>query len=287
MKRLVRVDTLNNGDTMSYALGIGVGEFRGLKTYSHGGADIAHRAFLVYFPEIESGVVAMSNNGSFNPGDIAFKMAALYFEDQLEPEEGEEKQTGGETGEDSISKQVLVPGELLQAYAGNYLLSGMGAEMEFELVDGRLKMRMEGQPEVFLNPISESEFSYEGVEATILFKTDDRGEVTGAVHSQGGQKFELERVAPYSPTVEELRELTGKFFSRELETFYTLELRDTTLTLLIRNTQEIELSALKKDSYKGDIYFIGELVFQRDNSGRVSGFTAANGRTRGIVFEKQ
>ena len=125
------------------------------------------------------------------------------------------------------------------------------------------------------------------MEATILFKTDDRGEVTGAVHSQGGQKFELERVAPYSPTVEELRELTGKFFSRELETFYTLELRDTTLTLLIRNTQEIELSALKKDSYKGDIYFIGELVFQRDNSGRVSGFTAANGRTRGIVFEKQ
>ncbi len=41
--RLVTVDTLNNGDTMSYALGIGVDEFRGLKYYSHGGADIAHR----------------------------------------------------------------------------------------------------------------------------------------------------------------------------------------------------------------------------------------------------
>jgi CubicO group peptidase (beta-lactamase class C family) len=279
VKRLVRVDTLNNGDTMSYALGIGVDEFRGLKNYSHGGADIAHRAFLVYFPEIDAGVVAMSNNGNFNPADIAFKMAALYFEDQLEPEEGEK--------EESDSNEVLVSGELLQTYAGKYLLTGMGAELIYEVVDGRLKMSMEGQPEVYLNPISESEFSYEGVEATILFKTDDRGEVTGAVHSQGGQKFELERMAPYEPTLEELQALTGKFFSRELETFYTLELRDTTLFILLKNTKEIELSALKKDSYKGDIFFIGELVFQRDNSGQVSGFTAANGRTRGIVFEKQ
>ena len=109
---------------------------------------------------------------------------------------------------------------------------------------------------------------------------------TPPVHS-GGQKFELERVAPYEPTVEELQAFTGKYFSKELETFYTVELHDTTLTLLIRNTEEIELSALKEDNYKGDIYFIGELVFQRDNTGQVNGFTAANGRTRGIVFEKQ
>ena len=148
-------------------------------------------------------------------------------------------------------------------------------------------MSTEGQPEVYLSPLSESEFSYEGVEATIVFKTNEQGEVTGAVHSQGGQKYQLERVAPYEPNVDELQALTGKFFSKELETFYTLELRDTTLMLLIRNTKEVELSAMKEDTYKGDIYFIGELVFQRDNSGRVTGFTAANGRTRGIVFEKQ
>jgi len=94
-------------------------------------------------------------------------------------------------------------------------------------------------------------------------------------------------VAPYSPTMEELQALTGKYFSKELETFYTLEVRDTTLTLLIRNTEAIELSALKEDSYKGNIYFIGEVVFQRDASGQLTGFTAANGRTRGIVFERQ
>jgi hypothetical protein len=287
VKRLVTVDTLNNGDTMSYALGIGVDEFRGLKNYSHGGADIAHRAFLVYFPEIDAGVVAMSNNGSFNSGGIAFDMAELYFNEMLDPEEGEEEESGEETGEETDSTAITVPEEVLQAYAGKYLLTQMGITLNYEVVDGRLRMSMEGQPDVFIDPISESEFTYEGVEASIEFIRNDQGEVTGAVHSQGGQKYELERAAPYEPTMEELQALTGKYFSRELETFYTLELRDTTLTLLIRNTEEIELSAMKKDSYQGNIYFIGEVVFLRDERGQVSGFTASNGRTRGILFEKQ
>ena len=182
---------------------------------------------------------------------------------------------------------MVVPEALMQDYAGKYLLSGIGIIMEFMVEEGRLKMSMEGQPDVYLDPLSETEFAYEGVEASIEFKRNTQGEVTGAVHSQGGQKFELERVAPYTPTVDELQALTGKYFSKELETFYTLEVRDTTLVLLIRNTGEIKLSAIKEDSYKGDIFFIGELVFQRDKAGQVTGFAAANGRTRGIVFEKQ
>ena len=290
VKRLVTVDTLNNGDTMSYALGIGVDEFRGLKNYSHGGADIAHRAFLVYFPEIDAGVVAMSNNANFNSGGIANEMAELYFGDEMEAEEGDEEESGEETGEEADgetdSKELVVPEELLHAYAGKYLLTGMGAELNYEVVDGRLKMSMEGQPEVYLDPFSNTEFRYEGVDATVEFLTNESGEVSGAVHSQGGQKFELERVAPYAPTVDELQLLTGLYFSKELETFYTIELHDTTLVLLIRNTEEIELSALKKDNYKGEIYFIGELAFQRDNTGQVTGFTAANGRTKGIGFER-
>lgn len=299
VNRLVTVDTLNNGDTMSYALGIGVDEFRGLTLYSHGGADIAHRAFLIYFPEIDAGVVAMSNNGNFNSNGIAYEIAELYFGDLMDPEEGEEE-VGEEAGEEleeeiveteeateTESKEVTVPEKLLQAYAGRYLLAGMGAILEYEVVEGRLKMSIEGQPEVFLDPLSESEFEYEDVEATVKFIRNEQGEVSGAVHTQGGQKFELERVPPYEPTVEELQALTGKFFSMELETFYTLEVRDTTLVLLIRNTKDIELSALKEDNFKGDIFFIGEVAFIRDPGGQVTGFTVANGRTRGIWFEKQ
>lgn len=290
VERLVTVDTLNNGDTMSYALGIGVGEFRGLKNYSHGGADIAHRAFLVYFPEIDGGVVAMSNNANFASNNIAFHMAEVYFGDQMEPEAGAETEEGAADADESESAAddpITVPEELLQDYAGKYLLTGMGLEIEFKLVDGELKANIEGQPEATMIPLSQSEFRYEDSDASIEFIRKEEAEVTGAVHSQGGQQFQLERVAPYKATLEDLQELTGKYFSPELETFYTLEMQDTTLMLLIRNTDEIELSAIAKDKYKGNIYFIGELVFQRDEQGQLTGFSASNGRTKGIRFEKQ
>lgn len=286
VKRLVTVDTLNNGDTMSYALGIGIGEFRGLKTYSHGGADIAHRAFLVYFPEIEGGVVAMSNNAGFPSSSIAYSLAEIYFGDQMEAEEEDQDPGEGDNGETEDTEQITVPEELLQAYAGNYLFAGMGLEIEFRYEEGALKFRMEGQPEAALTPLSTSEFTIEEV-ATVTFFADEQGEVSKAELAQGGMTYSLERLAPYSHTAEELQALTGKFFSPELETFYTLEVRDTTLTLLIRNTEDIKLSAIKKDSYKGNVYFIGELVFQREDNGQVRGFTVSNGRTQGILFEKQ
>ncbi|MCK5068273.1 MAG: hypothetical protein KAR16_12575, partial [Bacteroidales bacterium] len=158
--------------------------------------------------------------------------------------------------------------------------------LEYSVVDGVMKMNMEGQPEAILTPLSQSEFKYEGVEATIEFKTNEQGEVTGAVHSQGGQDYELEAIPPYEASLEELQAYTGRYFSKELDVFYNLELHDSTLVLLIRNTKEIELSVVKEDVYKGDIFFIGELAFVKDESGSVTGFSASNGRTKGIGFER-
>ena len=282
--RLVTLDTLTNGDTMNYALGIGVDEFRGLTSYSHGGADLAHRAFAIYFPEINSGAIAMSNNANFNAGKIAREMASLSFGDEMEPDK-DEKPVEKE-GEEESNTGVVVPEDLLQSYAGRYIISGMGIVLEYSVENGVLKMNTEGQSEATLTPLSQSEFEYQGVEATILFNTDDQGKVTGAVHSQGGQKFNLEAVPPYEPTLEELEALTGRYFSKELDVFYNLKIQDSTLVILIRNTPEIELSSIKEDVYTGNVYFIGEVEFLRDKVGRVTGFEASNGRTKGIGFER-
>ena len=94
VQRLITPDTLNKGDTMTYAHGIGVGEFRGLKNYSHGGADIAHRAMMVYFPEINAGVAAMSNHGGFPSSSIAFAVAEAFFGDDMESGRGNREERG-------------------------------------------------------------------------------------------------------------------------------------------------------------------------------------------------
>jgi hypothetical protein len=226
----------------------------------------------------------MGNGASFDAGKIAYDMASFSFKADLEPEE-EDKPTEKE-GHDESSAELVVPEDLLQSYAGRYILSGMGLMLEYSVKDGILKMNMEGQPETTLTPLSQSEFTYEGLEASVLFETDDQGKVTGAVHTQGGQDYKLEAVPPYDSTLDDLQALTGRYFSKELDVFYNLVIRDSTLVILLRNSPEIKLSAIKEDVYKGDVFFIGEVEFLRDNAGRAMGFKASNGRTRGIGFER-
>lgn len=277
--RLVTPDTLNNGDTMTYALGIGVDEFRGLKKYSHGGADIAHRAMLVYFPEINAGVAAMSNHASFPSGRIAFAVAEAFFSDEIEEKEEDKKETDDST-------RVAVPEKLLMAYAGKYKIANLGLVIEFNLKEGILISSMEGQPDITMIPESDAVFVYKGVEASVKFNLDNDGKVINAVHSQGGTDYELIPFAPYEPTIDELKAYEGRYFCEELETFYALELQDSTLILHIKNTKEIKLSPIEEDTFKGDIFFISEVMFLKNEDGNVKAFTVSNGRTKGIYFEK-
>ena len=278
--KLVTPDTLNNGDTLDYGLGIGVGEYKGLKMYSHGGADIAHRAMLLYFPEIDAGVAALSNNATFPSGSIAYIMAELFFKDAMEAdEEKEESEAKDSTG-------MEIAEDLLATYAGKYKVTSLGVVFEFSLQDGKLIFSMEGQPDMELLPRSDSVFDFKGVDATVTFQLDDDGKANHAHFTQGSAELELLRLAPYEPVLADLEALEGSYFSKELETFYTLEVKDTVLTLLIKNTDDIGLKPMEEDVFQGDVFFIGELAFVRDPTGNIQGFTVSNGRTKGIYFKK-
>ncbi|NJD09273.1 MAG: beta-lactamase family protein, partial [Gemmatimonadetes bacterium] len=76
---------LNGGDTTGYGMGLFVDRWRGLRRYQHGGADAAHRSQLIYFPELDAGVIVDSNDAAFNAGGIADQVAAIFFADKLTP----------------------------------------------------------------------------------------------------------------------------------------------------------------------------------------------------------
>ena len=71
---------LRDGEETGYGYGLSVDEQGGLKRVSHGGADVAHRSMLVYFPEINAGLTAQSNHAQFNSG-VAYELAAAFFKD--------------------------------------------------------------------------------------------------------------------------------------------------------------------------------------------------------------
>ena len=55
IKHMQEQFVLNNGETIEYACGIKISQYKGVKTISHSGSDAGFRSYLVMFPEYELG----------------------------------------------------------------------------------------------------------------------------------------------------------------------------------------------------------------------------------------
>lgn len=274
IKKLTTPGILNSGDTMSYALGIGVGKFRGQRRFSHTGGDVAHRTLLSYYPDLDVGIVLMSNNGGFSLG-MGNKVLEAFFPDELEPEE-EKKEVKG----------VQVDPEVLKTYTGRYKVQQLGLIIEYKLEDGRLVAYPTGQPSLPLVATSDTSFTYEGINATVVFHAQAGKEVNQATHTQGGP-LKLDRLPPFELTTDQMSAYTGRYFCEELETFYTILLKEDKLVAELANSPDIELTATEPETFTGSTFFAAEVKFERDDAGKVTGFKLSNGRTKGIHFMRQ
>lgn len=274
MEKLITPGTLNSGDTMSYALGIGVGKYRGQRLLSHTGGDVAHRTLLSYYPDIDIGIVLMSNNGGFSLG-MGTKVLEAFFPDELEPEEKKKKVKG-----------IQVDPEVLKTYTGRYKVQQIGLIIEYKLEDGRLVAYPTGQPSLPLVATSDTSFTYEGINATVVFHAQPGKEVNQATHTQGGA-LKLDRLPPFELTTDEMKAYTGRYFCEELETFYTILLKEEQLVAELANSADIELNATEAETFTGSAFFAAEVKFERDETGKITGFKLSNGRTKGIHFMRQ
>jgi len=281
IEKLVTPGILKKGDTLPYALGIGVRERKGLKMYAHSGADIAHRAYLIYYPEINSGIITMSNNASFSTS-IGNEISDLFFANHLVMKE---KKVQDDDSENSQTFKVDV--KTLKSYVGKYKASSIGLVIDYKLEKGQLIAYPTGQSALPLQPTSKATFAYDGIVATIVFKLNDDGKSVGALHKQGGKDYEMIKLPPFDPSLEDLKAYEGKYFCDELETFYTIVVKDTAMYAMHRNLKDITFSPIENDTFKGDVFFMNEVAFIRDSNGKINAFSVSNGRTKGIHFKKQ
>lgn len=280
IEKLVTPGILKNGDTLPYALGIGVGERKGLKRYAHSGADIAHRAYLIYYPDLNSGIITLSNNASFSTS-IGNEISDLFFAEYLEVEEEKKDK------EEKNSNKFEVDVEILKNYIGKYKASSIGLVIEYKIEDSQLVAYPVGQSSLPLQPKSEATFTYDGIDATIVFRLDNDGNSISALHSQGGKDYEMDKLAVFDPTPDELKIYEGKYFCDELETFYTIVVKDSAMFATHRNLKDIKFSPVEFDTFNGDVFFMSEVEFERDSKGNINAFEISNGRTKGIHFKKQ
>ncbi len=270
---------LNNSSSTSYGYGLIMGELNGLEMVQHGGADVAHRSMVMMFPEVQGAVVTQSNNNTF-PNQVANKVAEVFFADVMELQESEL-----EEDPDLFVYDV----ENFDELAGRYEMEAApGFIMEFTRAGDKIYAQATGQPRFEIFASSDSTFYLTVVEASMTFHRNEEGDVHAlTLHQSGNHRLNRLKEPAWEPSEDDLDNYKGRYFSEELEAFYTVALNeDGKLVLKHRRLNDIPLKADAKDEFAGD-FPIMNLAFIRDGEERVTGFQASSGRSFGIIFNKQ
>lgn len=269
---------LESGDSTGYGLGLGLTRHRGRTLWTHTGGDVAHRTYFGYYPELEGGVIVMSNNASFDLR-VGRQIAEAFFGDEMEPEGAVAEETEGPAG--------TMSAERMQAIAGDWRIIGPSASLDivYTVEDGELFAQATGQPKFQLATTSDSTAEFQGVPASVTFHFKLDGTVDSATHHQG-PAVPMVRVEKTSLTTEDLRAYVGRYYSEELETALEIELEDSTLTVHHRRMEPMSLTHQGGEEFGAGFPF-GTIRFQRSGNGRVTGFSADNGRTKGVWFRRQ
>jgi CubicO group peptidase (beta-lactamase class C family) len=273
--RLEEQAVLSDGKKIDYALGVAIGDYRGRRTVSHGGADAGYRSFVVWFPDDRLGVSVLSNVSNFNAGDVAYKVAEVYLGSKMAP--------APEKPKPAQRTFISVEPARLEQYTGDYQ-TDLGL-VHIAVRDGKLMATPAGQPTVELKPVGPARFYVELVNTEVEFVPNPGGAMTirisGNLHGDGKRV----RIAPFDP--QDLAKYAGAYWSDELETQYTVVLKNGRLVASHAHHGDIALTAVAKDQFRGAAFFMQDVQFVRDGEGRITGMIVGGGRVNAVRFTRR
>lgn len=286
MKQLFTKGVLNDGEEIDYASGIVIGKYKGLKYYSHGGADAGFRSTLYYFPEPKLGVTVLSNYGNFNAGGMGRQVAGIFLEDKskTQPDPSAEAKTAKKKKE----KKIKISAKKMKAFTGTYWLESSNLLRKIAVDKSKLYYVRDSGRRSELVPVSQTSFKMkDSPVVTVAFSDKQETHYTGVtVTVPNNPPIEGKRVKPFDPKEVDFNEYTGTYYSEELDFYYHLKAEKDKLYVHCRNSDSDPMKPLIKDTFK---YYgnYATIKFLRTGEGTITGFSLSTGRVLNLRFEKQ
>ena len=153
---------LNDGDTLTYALGLGVTEYRGLEVVQHGGAFVGFRAQLMRFPTQQLSVICLCNLSATNPTRLSHGVVDILLGDLLAPRE-DRTAGGGEQPEEATSSVASPPTSELRQFTGRYYAPELDATYEITLESDSLNVSVGNDIDGVLEFLGDDRFDRDGI----------------------------------------------------------------------------------------------------------------------------
>jgi CubicO group peptidase (beta-lactamase class C family) len=255
---------LNGSQPTNYGLGLFVDTYRGLSIVDHPGALLGYQSNILRFPQKHFTVMTLCNVSSADPASLTRKVADLYLAKDLQP----------------ALASVATSDKDAASFAGKYFDSRRHFLISFSVEDGHLVL--EGET---LQRIDANRFVGPLTGGTLTFSKTN-GVPAVCVVYMSTTTFDGAKINDLALGAGALMAYTGIYKNTELNTTYTLSVKDGSLTLQMNWNPPITLRPAVADQF-----VIGEmtLVFRRDSAKRVSGvdvFAGWNNVVRNVSFKR-
>ena len=276
LRRLTAPGRFHDGSAQDYAGGLGLGEYRGLATVSHGGSFVGFRTYALRFPEAAFAVFVLCNSASADPGALSRRVADLFLAEEMAPVRDPARAGTKE-------ELPIRPGRFWEAASaslasierkdeGPVLVRG-GGETALSIVEGELsgfaresRLRLEPRPEGFV------------------------------LRQPGQRDFRYLRIEPYrrdegKPVFADMAELAGAYRCRELDVTYEVRFDARPGLTLVGLGGERALEPVFLDPEGPSPVYAwdrGTVRFLPDpGEARARGFELSAGRARGFLFVRE
>ena len=267
----VQKGKLTNGKEIIYAAGINVSKFYGFDEISHSGATAGYRAWLAYYPEKKISIVALSNDGSFNPTGIGRQMAEIMLSDLNKEQIDLPPVVFDESSSDYVRNPITLAESDLKKFEGIWRSV---RHMDVQTVERK-------DNALFNNKSRGIVISRDTLFFDRKWISTKPGRIT-ILNLQDTLSYY--KVAAADLSAVSLNALAGTYKSDEADAIYLVEVINNVVWINNKPFPAYKLSPSFKDGFisaDGDLY-----EFRRDKKGKVMQLLVSTGRAIHVSFNK-
>ena len=224
---------LTDNSLITYAGGLQIDSYKGIKRISHTGSTAGYRAFVARYPEHNLSIALLCNTSDANPGSIRDQIADIFI---------------GEFVKNPEPPQALsLAPEIVASYAGLYYEPVTGQTKKLEMTNGQLyddgSKLVPTSSSIFVNPANTTHYIFEIQEDSVKAFSLDSWQYTNKRY---------ERTNSWDPGTVELENLAGTYSSNDSRTTYTVKVMNDRL-VLEQNPGRIQvLTPIYEDAFVGN-----------------------------------
>ncbi|WP_026947516.1 serine hydrolase domain-containing protein [Algoriphagus marincola] len=275
--KMLTLRPLNNGENYAYANGLFINTYRGFKRLEHSGQDASYQAYLATFPELNLSVIFTNINGEINGARMVYDIMDIclevYANDKIAINTIPNKLTHQEP--------ISITPDKLKPYQGHYWDEGDSYSREIKFENDTLRF-ITSNGKTALVPVGEHSFELDIEDYVAVSFLEEEMIIT----LDDGYQIISEKYIPANYNATKLHEFTGRYYSPELNAYYSFSIIGNQLVAKHTRLGEFYLEAIKKDYFIGNKGSFLKVVFRRNTSNDLTGFEVSSSRAKNVSFLK-